>query len=231
MNERFVTCSLTDKCNCKVKVFILIGLVLTLTSCRSYSTLEGRGKPAYFTADSTVFEDTAYSLHPIWYRALADLKGAGTENAELKEGIITKVIIKKPTMFLAGNSEFLVYPGEHINVKGTYDSLAFFAANGNKQRNRELLFFKKLHELQLQQLQQYPSIPSFRPGVSLETILAIEKQQKDIIPKAEAAYQFTFDSLSKASDLSKKFKKLIDGYKKTDMTLVLTIFIGSIETH
>ncbi len=224
MNQRFVTCSLTDRSNCKAKVFIIIGLALTLTSCSSYRTLEGWGKPVYFAADSTVFKDTVYSLHPIWYRALADLKGAGIETAELKEGEITKVIIRKPTIFLAGYFEFLVYPGEHINVKGVDDSLTFFASSGNKQRNRELSFFKTFHELQQQQLQQYSSISSFRPGVSLETILTIEKQQKDRIRKAQAAYQFTFDSLSKACDVSKKFKKLIADYTKNRYDFSLNDF-------
>lgn len=215
MNKCFVSRVLTDRCSSNIILFIIIGLVLTLTSCRSYRTLEGRVKPVYFTADSTVFKDTVYSLHPIRYRALADLKGAGIETAELNEGVVTKVFIKKPTMFWAGYSGFLVYPGEHIHVKGVYDSLAFFAANGNKQRNRELLFFKKLQELQQQQqLQQDSYMPLYRPGTSLETVLTIEKQQKDRSRKAEASYQSTFDSLTKANDVSKKFKRLIDGYKK-----------------
>ncbi|MGI8635165.1 MAG: hypothetical protein ACR2KZ_07150, partial [Segetibacter sp.] len=195
-----------------------------VSSCGGFRTLEGRAKPVYFTADSTVFKDTDYPFHPIFYRALADLKGAAVETAELKEDVITKVVIKKPTMFLAGNSEFLVYPNEHINVKRIHDGLAFFAANGNKQRNRELLFLKSFQKLRQQQLEQYPSIPSFRPGVSLETILTIEKQQRDRIRKSEAAYQFTFDSLTKAYDVSKKFKKLIDGYTKNSYDFSLNDF-------
>lgn len=219
MKGRFVSCGLTVKCNCNIKIFIIIGSMLILTSCSSYWTLEGRAKPVYFTADSTVFKDTVYSLHPIRYRALAGLKGAGIETAELKEGEITKVVINRPTIFFAGSSEFLVYPGEHINVKGVYDNLTFFTANVNNQRNKELLFLKTFQELQ-----QYPSISSFRPGVSLETILTMEKQQKDRIRKAEAAYQLTFDSLSKAYDVSKKFKRLTDGYIKNKYDISLNSF-------
>jgi thiol-disulfide isomerase/thioredoxin len=198
--------------------------MLTLASCRSYRTLEGRGKPVYFTADASVFRDTVSALHSISYRTIADLKGAVIETAELKEGVITKVIIKKPTMFLGGYSSFLVYPGERIIVKGKADSLTFFDANGNKQRNRELLFCQKLHELRQQQLLQYSHIPSFLPGSSLEKILTIEQQKKDRIRKVEAMYQSTFDSLSKAYDVSSKFKKLIDGYTKSTFSFDLADF-------
>lgn len=200
-----------------------IVLFFAVSSC-GVRTLEGRAKPVYFTTDPAVFKDTSYPLHPIFYRALADLKGAGVETAELREDVITKVLVKRPTRFFAGNSQFLVYPGEHIIVKGLNDSLAFFAANGNKQRNRELSFLKKFQELRQQQLQKYSSIPSFQPGVSLERILTIEEQQKDLIRKAGATYQFTFDSLTKAYNVSKKFKKLIDGYTKNNYDFSLNDF-------
>ncbi|MGI8634365.1 MAG: TlpA family protein disulfide reductase [Segetibacter sp.] len=150
------------------------------------------------------------------------------ETTELIEGATNKVIISKPTFFYSDvHSEFLVSPGEHINVKGVNDSLAFFAADGNKQRNRELLFLKKFQELrQQQQLKQQPSIPPYRLGVELDldTILTIEKQQKDIIRKSERTYKFTFDSLIAAYDISKKFKKQIEGYLKNRYDFSLNYF-------
>lgn len=226
MTGRFLLCGLTDQCNCKIRFFYIIGLVLSLSSCGGYRTLEGRAKPVYFTADSTVFMDTSYSLHPIRYAVLAGLNGGGIETIELIEGVTSKVIISKPTLFYTDrNSEFLVFPGEHINVKGEDDRITFFAADGNKQRNRELLFLKKFQELRQQQhVQQQPSISFFRLGVTLNTILKIEKQQKDRILELENTYRFTFDSLIAVYDVRKRFKKLIENYAKNRHDFSLDYF-------
>lgn len=194
--------------NCNPRISLIIGISLLLSSCARYHTLEGRGKPVYLTADASVFKDTLNLLHPVHYRILADL-GSAIETTELVEGETAKVIISRPTFFYSGVNEFLVYPGEHITVKEEAGHSTFIATNRNDQRNRELQFFKTLQELR-----KYPSSPSFVPATTLETVLAYERMQKDLFPKAEAEFRALFDSLITAYNVSKKFKKLASSYAK-----------------
>jgi thiol-disulfide isomerase/thioredoxin len=199
-----------------MKYFVYSVLLLLSASCGGYRMLEGRSRPVYFTPDSTIFNDTLFNRHTIIYSDLLNLRGNFVNSVELKKGETSIAIIQEPGFFNGA----LIYPGEHLIVKGEHGNYTFSTAGNNHKRNKELLFFKTFYSLH-----KYSAFP-FEPGASLETILSIEKQQKEKFEKAKIARRLLFekfekakivrrllfDSLVKACEVSKKFKKLTKDY-------------------
>jgi len=189
-----------------VKHFLYCILSLgILTSCNSVKTLEGRARPVYFNADTSVFIDTFERIQHLSYRRLLGLS-PGLESVELYNGQTSKTFISKPTFFRIGIQEFLVFPGEHIFISGNYDNYSFYANDGNAGRDNEFLVLKLFQQNEkrknLYQLPQY----------TFETVLDIEKQRRIEIIEAENQSQMLFDSLCRAYNVSKKFKRFTKGY-------------------
>jgi hypothetical protein len=190
-----------------MKGFIYILFLMMMTSC-AFRTLEGRVKPVYFSADSSVFADTVLSSGQVLY---PDLMGLTTclQDVKLNLSETGQALISRPTIFRSEDREFLVYPGEHIVV--TADESNFFmttfnTASGNKVRDGELLVFKIF-----QDLEKKPNAPILLE-YNYQAILDLEKEQKSKIASAERASQLLFDSLCNTYHASRKFRKLTKGY-------------------
>ena len=191
-----------------IKTFIYSALMLEILSgCNGIKTLEGRAKPVYFTADSIIFTDTLFPVQTLSYR---NLLGLGRVGVELNKGAISKTFICKPTFFRKDYEEFLVYPGEHIFINGNnvHSDYTFTTVNRKKRRDDELLVLKTF-----QKNEKYPEAPRLAK-YNLATILKLEAQQKDKIVKAQKASQQFFDSLCKAYNVRKKFRRLTKDYIK-----------------
>lgn len=173
-----------------IKFFIYGALLVAFTSCGSYRMLDGKSKPVYFTADSTVFNDTAFPRQAIFYSDLLYLRGNFINEVELKKGETNAAIIHEPVFFnsYGTDDEALIYPGDHLVVKGTHSDYTFVDVNGSLQRNRELLFFKTFHELE-----RRPEFPLI-VNASIQVILELEKQQKEKLEEAKVFSQLLFDS-------------------------------------
>jgi len=191
-----------------IKLITCAILLLIFTSCSTYQMLEGKSRPVFFSPDSSVFNDPDFPQPSITYADLLNIRGYSPNVVELKKGETAKAILYQPTFFIAYDN-FLIYPGEHIGIKkAEYNEYTFFKVNGNKRRNRELLFFKAFHKID-----QYPAIPNI-DNAPLDIILNLEQQLKSEIPKIALASRLRFDSLINACHVSRKFNKLSQGYLK-----------------
>ncbi len=191
-----------------VKLFIYSILLIAFASCKSYRMLEGRSKPVYFTPDASVFMDTSYPNPAISYHDLLNLRGNYNNSLELTNGKTSLAIINEPSFFTIHDmyNTFLAYPGERLTVKGESGDYTVSTVKGNKHRDRELRLFKSFYELQ-----KYPAFPLV-PGLSLDSILSLEKQQKEKLLKAKANSKILYDSLIRIYGVSKKFKKITKEY-------------------
>ncbi|MGN6165736.1 MAG: TlpA family protein disulfide reductase [Flavisolibacter sp.] len=203
------------------KLFLYGVVIIIFSSCRSYRMLEGRSKPVYFTPDSSVFEDTLFSEHEIYYSDMLNLRANFVHKVELEKGKTSKAIIYGPIFFNSrtNNDEALVYPGEHINVKGVYSDYTFTISN-NHRRDKELMFFKAFHELEKRTVFQ------FVPNASLATILELESRRKAELVQVKISSYLLFDSLLRACHVSKKFKKLTKDYleNRYDFNLFYSVY-------
>jgi len=191
-----------------MKPFIYILSMLLLTSC-GYRTLEGRVKPVYFSADSTVFSDTLFTVPTVRYQNVMGLSVPCDEMVDLVQGEVRKAFISKPTFFRKADMEFLVYPGESIFITANdsnYYIPTFSTVSKNKVRDRELLVLKTFQELE-----KRPKVPRLF-DYTLDTILDLEKAIKNEIAPAELASQLLFGSLCTVYQVSQKFKKLTKDY-------------------
>ena len=177
--------------------------------------LEGKSRPVFLTPDSSVFDDPDFPQPIISYNDLQSIRGYSPNVIELKKGEVATAIIHEPTFFLAYDN-FLVYPGEHIGIKKTKSNdFVFFKINGNKRRNKELLFFKTFREID-----QYPVI-TYLDSATLDTILHLESEFKSEIQEISHASRLRFDSLIKAYKVSKRFKRLAKYYLKNRYNISL----------
>ena len=191
--------------------------------------LDGKSRPVYFTPDVSVFNDSDFYDQQIAYSDLQNLQGNTVILVELKKGKTSVAIIHQPTFFLA-HDNFLVYPGEHIIIKkGVRYDFTFVKKHGSKRRNRELHFFKIFAEKV-----QYPIIPSLY-NYSLGSILNLERKLKGEIPRLAVQSHKLFDSLSKVSRVSRKFKKIAGDYleKRFDTYLYMLYrqYKDTLEAH
>ena len=190
-------------------------LLLSFASCRTYNMLDGKSRPVYFTPDASVFSDTDFHNPAIVYSDLLNIRGNLITEVALKKGETSAAIIRQPTLF-NGFDNFLVYPGEHILIKkGKYNEYTFIKINGSRRRNNELSFFKTFS-----QIEHYPIPPTIN-NASLDTILILEKEQKSKIAESEVENKRLFDSLTKAYNVSEKFKKITVDYLENRYRLSL----------
>lgn len=181
--------------------------LIAFSSCNGIRTLEGRAKPIYFIADSSLFTDTLFPVQTVTYRNLSGLTGA-LQPIELNKGEISKGFICNPTFFRKDSKEFLIYPGDKIFISGNYINAhyTFSTFNRNKTRDNELLVFKTFQENE-----KWPAVPRLIE-YNLQKILDLEEEQKDKIATAQKNSQQFFDSLCKVYAVSKKFKKITKDY-------------------
>ena len=167
--------------------------------------IEGRSSQVYFSADSSVFNDSAFPHQNIYYNDLQNIRGSYSNVIELKKGETVKAIIQYPTFFRLYD-EFLIYPGEHILIKkGKYNDFTF-EIKGNKKRNNELQLFKTFH-----QIEPYLFIPYVKDA-TLDTILFLEKKERIDYAVYKNIAKKAFDSLLNNNQVSIKFKKIANHY-------------------
>lgn len=205
-------------------------LILSIISCQSYHSLEGRAKPVYFTADPEISSDTLQPVLAVSYPIIKGLKGGIVESTEIRPGEFNKAIIKEPTLFYFEYNTFLAYPNERIIIKGSLEDPIFVTARGNKQRDNELKFFQAFNKLH-----RYPTVPRDIINPSLDTILKLEKEQQHKILEADLLTRRLFDSLAQAYDVSAKFKKLAHDYvdNRNDGSLlwIYRIYKDTLKAH
>lgn len=202
-------CCLLTPIRFLMKQLIYVMLLTAFSSCGSVRTLEGRARPVYLSADTSLFSDSLYPVQSVYFPILKGLQGGFVSKAELQNGKAAKAYIHRPTIFHKDGQEntALLYPREHIQLSGSDYDYNYTAVNGNVQRNRELQFFKTFYQLE----KRPPEVPRIL-DYTLQTILDFEKEQRNAIPKAEALSQAIFDSLLIAYDVSDKFRKLTKNY-------------------
>ncbi|HYK57456.1 MAG TPA: hypothetical protein VEV15_13395, partial [Flavisolibacter sp.] len=194
------------------KILIVPALFL-VASC--YNLKKGT-RPVYFSADSTVFADSLFPEQAVYFNDFYGIMGNHYEDVELRKDEVVKGFALGTTLIGIDRDKALIYPKEHILVKGSYDDYHFTAVNGSEQRNRELMVFKVFKKLEKQ-----PVLPQLT-DYTLQSVLDLEQQQKEEIAKAEARSQLLFDSLLNAYAVSKKFKELTKGYisNRYDFSLI-----------
>jgi thiol-disulfide isomerase/thioredoxin len=191
--------------------------------------LDGKSFPVYFTADSSVFNDTAFPNQTISYTDLSGIRQNFTNSIELTNNETIKAVIHQPTFFYR-TDPFLVFPNEHISIKkGFYNDYSFEIPN-NTQRNKELQFFSTFNKLY-----NYP-IFRYKNNASLDSILTLEENAKNKIPDFKKAYQHLFDSLINSHDLSSSFKHIAKdyvAYKFTDYLFanVYKVYKDTLQAH
>lgn len=206
-----------------MKSFIYIFLSILLTSC-GYGIFGGMVKPVYFSADSTVFTDTFLPARTVNYQNLMGLSHPCIDEiVELRQGEVVKAFISHPTLFRKENTEFLVYPGEHIFITANDYIPTFSTVSKNKTRDGELLVLKTFEELEKRPGLSYLLDVSYLMDYNYQTILNLEKELKSKIEPAEKASQLLFDSLCTVHRVSPKFKKLTKAYvqNRYDMSLLI----------
>lgn len=211
-----------------MKVIIYISLTLFfLISCNSFKRLER--KAVYFTADNSLFSDTAFPEQFVNYDNQLDIKGNHNESFELLQGNESKVWIYQPTIFRKENDLALIYPNEHILIKGDYDDYIFSTLNKDSQRDQELKIFKVFR-----QLEDWPVIPRLAE-YDLKIVLKLEEDQKEKIIKTEARSQQIFDSLLDAHHVSNLFRNLTKDYVKNRYDVTLTslynVYADTLKAH
>lgn len=120
---------------------------------------------------------------------------------------VTKLIISRPTLICQANQNqtfYLVYPGEHLKIKIIKNNEIIFTVDSNKQRNNELIFFKKL-------VDNYGRLYNFFPNKTytskVENIWSIKKSEIFINDLKRLRINF-LDSFAKTSSISSDFSKL-----------------------
>jgi hypothetical protein len=177
---------------------------LAYVLCCGCRTVE-RAKPLYFSQDAALFTDTLFPEQTVWY---TDLKGY-VQQVALKPDSLAKGYIEGPTFVHKGRHDLaLVFPEERIHIAGDFanDDYTFTSVNGSYQRNRELQFFKTF-----ERLEKWSGIPRL-PVYTLQTVLDLEQNTKNLVPQLQATSQRTFDSLLRVYAVSHKFRKLAKGY-------------------
>ncbi len=189
-----------------MKLSVYIILWLNFASCRTYTMLDGKSRPVYFTPDASVFNDSDFQYPSIFYEDLLNVRGNTTNEVELKKGKTVEAIIRQPAFFNAYDI-FLVYPGEHIIIKkGKDNNYTFLKRHGSRRRNKELSFFTTFNNIYA-----YP-VPQRTYSLSLDTILTLEEKLKSKIQNSVKKSRQLFDSLAKADRVHKKFKKIAGDY-------------------
>lgn len=210
------------------KIFLLLMLAVVISSCLHYNSIK-RSKPVYFSADNEIFTDTLFPEQSITYSSLPGIRGKIVETAELMQGDETKIWIHGPTIVRKQNDEALVYPNEHVLIKGDYDDYTFSIFDKDAQRDNELKVFKVFR-----QLEKWPVVPRL-PEYSLETVLKLEEKQRDKIVKAEARSQQIFDSLLDAHHVSDKFRNFTRDYVKNrydiSLTFLYNVYGDTLKAH
>jgi thiol-disulfide isomerase/thioredoxin len=212
----------------KLVVYPLI-ILACLYSCGSLKIAEGKKEPVYFTGSDEIFKDSLSPEQSLNYTEFPGLKGNLNESLELLQGNESMVLIHQPTLFYKENDMALIYPGDHIVVKGNYNDYTFSTVSNDPQREAELNVFKAFRKLE-----QYPSVPTLTE-YTLETVLKLELEQKEKIAKAEARSQRVFDSLRTVCQVSNRFRDLTKDFitNKYDASLlwVYIIYRDTLKAH
>lgn len=168
--------------------------------------LDGRSRLAYFTPDSSVFNDTDFPRQFISYQDLYRIRGAATNPVELKAGETSVAVIAGPTFF-SDNADFPVYPSEHIIIKkGKYNDYTIFKKHGSKRRNRELNLIRNFLPFG-----RFVNVDQLK-GLTLDSIFLSANYIKFKIAEIQYYNISLFDSLLNAAHASKKFKKFTGHY-------------------
>jgi thiol-disulfide isomerase/thioredoxin len=209
------------------KILVLFSILVTITSC-SYRALKGKTRPVYFSGSDEIFTDTLFAEQYVVFTRLFDFYLA-SETMELVQESESKILVNGPTMVRKQSDEALVYPDEHILIKGDFDDYTFSTVNKDSQRDSELKVFKVFR-----QLEKWPGIKPL-PEYNLETVLKLEEEQRAKIVKAEARSQQVFDSLLDAYHVSDQFRKLTIDYIKNryDATLagLYELYSDTLKAH
>jgi len=188
-----------------------------------------RSKPIYFSADNEIFTDTLFPEQSIAYGSLGGINKGMGETAELLPGNETKILVHGPTIVSKQSDEALVYPSEHILIKGDYDDYTFSTVNKDTQRDNELMVFKAFR-----QVEKFPGIKQLTE-YNLETVLKLEHEQRDKILKAETRSQQVFDSLLDAHHVSDKFRSFTRDYVKNrydiSLTFLYNVYADTLKAH
>jgi hypothetical protein len=185
--------------------YIVILSLLLLASCRSYRMADGRARKVYLIPDNSLynspeFEGFEYGDLSVGY---SSIKGIFAPVFKLKKGQVEEVLISEPTSFSTYGTRFLVYPGEKILVSFRDSNVWFTALNRGRKRNRELAFFNAERKL-------YKEKPVLKPEhPTLDAILQVEQSLEARLPSGQKRYETSFDSLLKASRVSRRFRKLV----------------------
>lgn len=123
---------------------------------------------------------------------------------------ITKLFLTRPTLICQADQNqtlYLVYPGEHINLKINKNNEIILLTDNNKQRNNELIFFKDL-------IQNYGKLYNFLPNkpyhFNVENVELVEEAGRFINNLKRLRLNF-LDSFIKISPVSPNFRKLAFG--------------------
>src|SRR5688572_9313556 len=96
---------------------ILVSFIYFFNSgCTRYSMLEGKSRPVYIETHPDLLS-TPNSSYKFYYTDLQNLRGNFTNEVEIKNGAKSMLIIKQPSYIWLNGSEYLIYPGETLQVK------------------------------------------------------------------------------------------------------------------
>lgn len=184
--------------------------LLVLASCRSYRMMDGRARKVYLIPDSSLYTSSEFQGFEFAELTVgySSTKGIFENVLDLKKGQVEDVLISEPTFFRTYDAGFVVYPGEKILVSFKDSNVLFTALNRGRKRNRELAFFNAERKL----YKDKPVLKLQRP--TLDAILEAGQNLEARLPSAQKRYEISFDSLLKASRVSRRFRKLVQDYPK-----------------
>ncbi|WP_290791598.1 TlpA family protein disulfide reductase [Flavihumibacter sp. UBA7668] len=172
---------------------------------------EGRAKPVYFEADELVFADSLDPRPMLMYHKPHWLYSPCTDIVYLERGKKVKALVVGPTIFWMNQYSFLVNPKDRIRVS-TDPSKDFTPSlstlNNKSRRDRELQVLKHF-----EQLEKEPKITRLLE-YDYKMIQELEFSLKAQVHPAEKAAKQLFDSLSRAYQVSRKFKRSTRDYTK-----------------
>jgi thiol-disulfide isomerase/thioredoxin len=155
-----------------------------------------------FTANASFFKETNTPV--IHYY---DLLGIAQFSKTLRLNETASIFINNPTLVQCINVNYIVYPGDHIQISIDQNADLVFVAAGNPARTRELYFQNMFRKLDQKIAPKFPEIILHCP---LDTVLLIEQKIKAATPVYLSKSRALFDSLSTAYAISEPFKQLAD---------------------
>jgi thiol-disulfide isomerase/thioredoxin len=166
---------------------------------------DGRARKAYLIPDSSLYNSPEFQGFEFGDLTVSysSIKGIFEPVFDLKKGQVEEVLISGPTFFSTYGTRFMVYPGEKILVSFRDSNVWFTALNRGGKRNRELAFFNAERKL----YKEKPVLKLEHP--TLDAILQVEQSLEAWLSSRQKRYETSFDSLLKASRVSRRFRKLV----------------------